>query len=198
MSSGAAGTPIDGCSTWVPVCPREPVENPGARLHSGSAVGLHLSWFGASTVGACWMHIHSTRKGTLTVASLDLEQFDAAGDKPPGFRALMLELIECDGCGGTSPPWTARECWRRSRVSVRPVQARFAWRPTASPGHRRPCMPIASRDKTSLHEMHVLVSSRAHSLTLDFRPRCLAKNGVGGRPRGCDESPSLVRSPHET
>jgi len=38
-------------------------------------------------------------KGTLTVASLDLEQFDAAGNKPTGFRALMLELIECDGCG---------------------------------------------------------------------------------------------------
>jgi len=39
-------------------------------------------------------------------------------------------------------------------------------------------MPIASRDKTSLHEMHVLVSSRAHDLTLDFCPRSLAKNGV--------------------
>jgi len=59
-------------------------------------------------------------------------------------------------------------------------------------------MPIASRDKTSLHEMHVLVSSRAHYLTLDFCPRCLAKNGVAVDLVADDESPSLVRSPHET
>ena len=71
----------------------------------------------------------------------------------------MLELIECDGCGRhfatlDAPGMLAAITGVRPTCagSFRLAPDNVAWPPT-------PCMPIASRDDTSLHQMHVLVSS---------------------------------------
>jgi hypothetical protein len=59
-------------------------------------------------------------------------------------------------------------------------------------------MPIASRGDTSLTKCTFSFRPRAHYLTLDFCPRCLANNGVAVELVADDEPASIVRSPHET
>jgi len=62
------------------VCPREPIENLGARLHSWSAVACTYPVWRIHG-GACGPAHRFELEGALTVASFDLEQFDAAVDE---------------------------------------------------------------------------------------------------------------------
>jgi hypothetical protein len=62
------------------VCPREPIENLGARLHSWSAVGLHLPGLAHPRRGM-WSSTSIRTRRSFDRGLVDLEQFDAAVDE---------------------------------------------------------------------------------------------------------------------